>query len=91
MRFATTLGNIAVAYYRQQDWSHAIDYYDAALKVYEQYPEQAQKEIEAMVKLEARCYEALLQGDTLSKEGRTEAEKDYQQLKQDYKQYLNEE
>lgn len=91
MRFATTLGNIAMVYYRQQDWPHAIDYYDAALKVYEQYPEQAQKEIEAMVKLEARCYVALLQGDTLSKEGRTEATKDYQQLKKDYKQYFNEE
>lgn len=91
MRFATTLGNIAVTYYRQQDWPHAIDYYDAALKIYEQYPENAKKEIEAMAKLEARCYEALLQGDSLSKEGRAEAEKDYQQLKLDYKQYLNEE
>ena len=91
MRFATTLGNIAVAYYRQQDWLHAIDYYDAALKVYEQYPEHARKEIGAMAKLEARCYEALLQGDTLSKEGRAEAEKDYQQLKKDYRKYLEDE
>lgn len=91
MRFATTLGNIAVVYYRQQDWLHAIDYYDAALKVYEQYPESAGKEISAMVQLEKRCYEALLQSDVLTKEGRAEAEKDYQQLLKDYKQYLKDE
>ncbi len=91
MRFATTLGNIAVVYYRQQDWFHTIDYCDAALKVYAKYPEHARKETTAMAKLEARCYEALLQGDTLNKDGRAEAEKDYQKLKKDYRKYLEEE
>ena len=88
MRFATTLGNIAVVYYRLQDWLRSIDYCDAALKVYEQYPEHAQKDIGAMVKLEAKCYESLLQSDSLSKEGRAEAEKDYMQLKKNYRKYL---
>lgn len=88
MRFATTLGNIAVVYYRQQDWLRSIDYCDAALKVYEQYPEHAQKDIGAMVKLETKCYESLLQSDSLSKEGRAEAEKDYMQLKKNYRKYL---
>ena len=91
MRFATTLGNIAVVYYRQQDWFHTIDYCDAALKVYAKYPEHARKETTAMAKLEAKCYEALLQGDTLNKDGRAEAEKDYQKLKKDYRKYLEEE
>lgn len=90
-RFATTLGNIATVYYKQKDWPHAIDYYDAALKVYVQFSEQEKEIMGALAKLEARCFEALLQGDSLSNEGRSEAEKDYQQFKKDYQVYLEKE
>jgi tetratricopeptide (TPR) repeat protein len=91
MRFATTLSNIAIVYYRQQNYLSAIDYLDAALKVYIQYPNYAEKEIGTLAKLEKRCYEMLLAGDTLSEEGRAEAQKDYEQLLKDYESYLEHE
>jgi len=87
-RFAITLGNIAIVYYRQQNWLNAIDYFDAALQIYSQYPEYSEQEISSLVQLEAKCYETIITGNYLSKEGREEALKDYQQLKDTYKKYL---
>ena len=91
MRFATTLGNIGVVYYKQQNYLQAIDYFDEALNVYNQYPEQAKKEIKTMVKQEKMSYEALLASHVLTEEGQKLAQKDYEQLLIDYQSYLTNE
>lgn len=90
-RFATTLGNVAIVYYKQHDYLSAIDYFNESLYVYINYHKEKHQEIHALAHLNKRCYEAILKSNTLSEEGRIEAQKDYDRFIKDFQYYINNE